>query len=100
MRDRVAHATLRAPYLYASERLLEEVYKRARSAPGPMRVTGLSAGIPGTGLSASVGRNPDQPDNIYWLGDFAARTVPTFTLAKPPHPLLPPSLHPHLPHTQ
>jgi hypothetical protein len=49
-----------------------------------MRVTGLSAGIPGTGLSATVERNPDQPGNIYWLGDFAATTVPKFTLGKRP----------------
>lgn len=90
MRDRVAHTTLRAPYLYASERLLGEVYRRARSSPGPVRVTGLSVGIPGTGLSASVGRSPDQPDNIYWLGDFAAKTVPTFTLGKRPQGLVPP----------
>ena|SRR5215471_4584964 len=99
MRDRVAHTTLRASYLYASERLLGEVYKKARSSLGPMTVTSLSAGIPGTALSASVGRNPDQPDNIYWLGDFAARTVPKFTLGKRPQGLVPTYLHAVVPLT-
>jgi hypothetical protein len=99
MRDRVAHTTLRSSYLYASERLLGEVYKKARSSAGPMSVTGLSAGIPGTGLSASVGPNPDQPDNIYWLGDLAARTVPKFTVGKRPRGSVPAYLHAVVPLT-
>jgi hypothetical protein len=78
---------------------LEDVYKKARSSAGPMRVTGLSAGIPGTGISLNVGRNPDQPDNIYWLGDFAARTVPKFTLGMRSQGLVPTYLHAVIPLT-
>lgn len=66
---------------------------------GPVRVTGLSAGIPGTGLSASIGRNADQPENIYWLGDLAAKSVPTFTLGERPQGTGPAYLHAVIPLT-
>jgi hypothetical protein len=49
--------------------------------------------------SASVARNPDQPDNIYWLGDFAARAVPKFTLGERPQGLVPTYLHAVVPLT-
>ena len=84
MTGRPAYSNLRAPYLYASERLLGDVYSRAKASNRSWQISGASGAIPGTGLAMSVGRSSDQPDNIYWLGEFARTNLRTFRLGETP----------------
>jgi hypothetical protein len=78
------HGKLRAPYLYASTRLLSDVYSRVKSSSHKWQVAGLSSTILSTGLGISMERGSDQPDNIYWLGEFAEKVLPKFELGDQP----------------
>ena len=84
MKNRPSHEQLRAPYFYASKRLLTDVYERVKASNPSWRIAGISETIPGIGLGLTAEPSADQADNIYWLGELAQRVLPTFDLGEKP----------------